>query len=97
AMASKGIAIDGQTLALLDHDADGRIRVRDVIAAITWARTTFARPNDLLTSKEAVELAAIADAKIVTAAKRMLADLGKPTATSISVADSVAIGEAFAP
>ncbi len=96
AMPTKGIDVDDQTLALLDHDNDARIRVRDVLAAITWAKGTFTRPNDLLASKDSVELSAIADSKIVVAARRMLADLGKPTATAISVADSVAIGEAFA-
>ncbi len=96
AMPTKGIAIDPDTLMLLDGDADGRIRVPDVLAAVAWAKTTFKRPNDLLVSKEAIELSAIADEKIVGAAKRMLSDLGKKDEKSITVADSLAISKAFA-
>ncbi len=96
AMPMTGVAVEKETLALLDHDTDGRIRVRDVLAAIEWARSTFARPGDLLEAEDEVELVAIADPKILAAAKRMLSDLGKPKATSISVADSAAITKAFA-
>jgi hypothetical protein len=96
AMPMTGVALEKETLALLDHDTDGRIRVRDVLAAIAWAKSTFAQPGDLLESDEQVELVAIADPKILAAAKRMLTDLGKPKATSISVADSEAITKAFA-
>jgi len=96
AMPSKGVDVDPDTLALLDHDGDGRVRVRDVLAAIEWAKTAFARPSDLLTSKGSLELKAIADEKLVGAAKRMLSDLGKRDATSISVEDTKAIHQAFA-
>jgi hypothetical protein len=47
-------------------------------------------------SKDSLALSAIADAKIIAAARRMLSDLGKPAATSISVADTEAIYKAFA-
>ena len=96
AMPTRGIAIDPETLALLDADADGRIRVQDILATIAWARTTFVQSGHLLDSKDKIELAAIADPKIVSAAKRMLSDLGKKTETSISVADTTAITKAFA-
>ena len=96
AMPTKGIDIDPETLRLLDDDGDGRIRVHDILAAIEWAKTTFAQPGDLLDSHDEIELTAIVDAKIVAAAKRMLADLGKKAATAITVDDTVAITKAFA-
>ena len=96
AMPTKGVAIDPDTLALLDPDGDGRIRAPDILAAIAWVKATFKKPNDLLGSKDAVELSAIADEKVVGAAKRMLSDLGKKDDKAISVADSVAITKAFA-
>jgi hypothetical protein len=96
AMPVRGVDVDAETLALLDHDSDGRIRVQDVLAAIAWAKATFVRPGDLLVSADHVELAAIADPKIVAAARRMLSDLEQKTATSISVADTIAITKAFA-
>jgi hypothetical protein len=96
AMPTRGIDVDPETLALLDVDADGRIRVQDLLAAIAWAQATFVEPGGLLKSRDEIELLEIADPKIVSAAKRILSDLGKPTATSISVADTVAITKAFA-
>jgi len=47
AMPTKGVAIDPDTLALLDGDADGRIRAPDILAAVGWAKATFKQPNDL--------------------------------------------------
>lgn len=96
AMPTKGVAIDPETLTMLDPDGDGRIRAPDVLAAIAWIKATFKKPNDVLTSKDKIELSAIADEKIVAAAKRMLSDLGKKAETSINVADTVAITKAFA-
>jgi hypothetical protein len=43
-----------------------------------------------------VSLTAIADPKVLAAARRMLSDLGKPDAAAISVADASAITDAFA-
>ncbi len=33
----KGLELDEKTLALIDSDGDGRIRVPELLAAITWA------------------------------------------------------------
>jgi hypothetical protein len=96
AMPVRGTAIDPETLALLDSNGDGRIRVQDVLAAIEWARATFVDPGCLLESHDEVALSAIADPKIVSAARRMLSDLGKPEASSISFVDTLAITKAFA-
>lgn len=95
AMPVKGTSLDPLTLELLDPDRDGRIRVQDILATIAWIKATFADPNDVLTSKDSVALSAIADRKILAAAKRMLSDLGKKAETSISVADTLAIDKAF--
>ena len=95
AMPVKGVDIDAETLALIDLDHDGRIRVQDVLATVAWIKATFKNPDDVLKSKDQIELSAITDAKVVAAAKRMLKDLGKADATAISVADTVAITKAF--
>ncbi|MFT3695865.1 MAG: hypothetical protein QM831_22205 [Kofleriaceae bacterium] len=96
AMPVNGTAIDATTLGLLDLDTDGRIRANDILEAVDWTKATFKNPGDLLTTRESVELSALADQKVVAAARRVLSDLGKPTATSFSVADTVAIDKAFA-
>ncbi len=96
AMPVQGVDIDVDTLTLIDLDGDGRIRVNDILATVAWAKTAFKNADDLLTSSPEVKLTAIADPKVLAAAKRMLKDLGKPDATSISVDDAKAITKAFA-
>src|SRR5689334_9545948 len=95
AMPTRGIDIDPQTLTLLDHDGDLRIRVQDILAAVAWTKATFQRPSDVLVSKDEVKLDALADAKVVAAARRMLGDLGKRDAVAISIADTAALTKAF--
>jgi hypothetical protein len=96
AMPIRGIAIDHETLALLDHHDDGRIRVQDILTAVEWAKATFKQPGDLLARRDEVALGALADDKVVVAARRMLSDLGKRDASSITVADTDAVTKAFA-
>jgi hypothetical protein len=96
AMPTNDVDVDPATLALLDANKDGRIRVQDILAAIADIKQWFKNPSELLTSRDEVSLAAFADAKVVAAAKRMLADLGKKDAASISIEDTVAVTKAFA-
>ena len=96
AMPVHGVDIDPETLALIDKDSDGRIRVQDVIEMSGWIKATFKNPDDVLRSSPTVKLSAIADAKVTAAAKHMLKDLGKSDATEISVDDASAITKAFA-
>jgi hypothetical protein len=96
AMPTTGVDIDHETLALLDSNKDGRIRVQDVIDAVAEIKRTFKSPTDVLTSKDSVKLSAISDDKVLAAAKRMLSDLGKKEADSISIEDVNAVTKAFA-
>ena len=95
AMPAAGVDVEPETIALIDLAHDGRIRVNDVIDTIKWIGKTFVKPADVLKSADDVALEAIADKAVVAAAKRMLSDLGKKDATSISVADANAITKAF--
>jgi hypothetical protein len=95
AMPTTGTDVDPDTLALLDPDKDGRVRVDDILGAVDWIAATFKQPGDLLTSADSIALDALADAKVVAAARRMLTDLGKPEQTTISVAEVAAIAAAF--
>lgn len=96
AMPVKGTDLDPATLTTIDLDADGRIRVPDVLEAIAWLERTLVKPDDVLRSATEVELAAIKDTKLAATAKRMLRDLGKADATAISLADAMAVQTAFA-
>lgn len=87
AMPARGIEFDGKTADLIDTDKDGRIRPPEVIAAVQWAMGAFKDAGDILKSSDTVALSAIKDVNILAGAKRVLASLGKPDATAISLAD----------
>jgi hypothetical protein len=87
AMPTRGVEFDAKTADLIDTDKDGRIRPPEVIAAVKWVEAAFKDPGDILKGGDSVPLAAIKDANILAGAKRILANLNKPGADSISLAD----------
>ncbi|MBK9990590.1 MAG: hypothetical protein IPP19_07650 [Verrucomicrobia bacterium] len=89
----KGLELDERTLALIDHDSDGRIRVPELLRAIKWASVRLKDTGDLLKGADSLPLAAINDQTpegkmLLASARQTLISLGKPDATAISTADS---------
>ncbi|SDR75290.1 hypothetical protein [Opitutus sp. GAS368] len=89
----KGLELDEKTLAMIDTDGDGHIRVPELLAAIKWASARLREPGDLLKGADALPLAAINDATpegkiILASAKQVLANLGKRSAAAIAAADA---------
>ena len=96
----KGLELDEKTLALIDTDGDGRIRVPELLAAVKWAATRLNDAGDLLNGADSLPLAAIAsstlDGKILLAsAKQILANLGKKDAAAIAVAEAADTAKIF--
>jgi hypothetical protein len=90
ACPTKGLEFDQRTLELIDSDKDGRVRVPEILAAIDWALARLRNPDDLVAGAEALPLTAIATDRpegqaVLAAARQILAALGKPDATAISV------------
>jgi len=96
----KGLELDEKTLALLDTDKDGRIRAPELLAAIAWAKPYFKDLAILLSGKDGLPLAALADTPegraASASAKRILASLGKGSADAISLADASDTAKLFA-
>jgi hypothetical protein len=97
----KGLELPEKTLALIDTDNDGRIRVPELLAAVKWAAARLKEPAALLKGEAALPLAAIADATpdgqaLVASARRVLANLGKADATAIVPADTSDTAKIFA-
>src|SRR6478736_4989583 len=97
----KGLELDEATLKLVDSDGDGRIRVPELLAAIKWAAPRLKDLGALLAGQDGLPLAAINDATpegrlLLASAKQILANLGKPGATVVSVADSSNTAQIFA-
>ena len=88
----KGLELDERTLALIDIDHDGRIRVPEVLHAVEWAAAHLKQPADLLRGDAALPLAAINDAApedrvLIASAREILKRLGKPEAEQLSPED----------
>ncbi|HSI10359.1 MAG TPA: hypothetical protein VK985_17375 [Rariglobus sp.] len=97
----KGLELDEKTLALIDTDKDGRIRVPELLAAIDWADRHLEDVGVLLNSRDTLALSAFKTATAegkaaLTSAKRILASLGKTDASEISLADASDTARLFA-
>ena len=96
----KGLEICEKSLAYMDTDADGKIRVNDVIATSKWLSAVVKDLNVLTAGQDSISLEAIdqenADGKkIYAAAKQILENLGKE-GDVISLADTKDIAAIFA-
>lgn len=97
----QGLEIDAATLALIDSDKDGRVRVPEVLTAVEWVCGRLKNPDDLLKRSDTLVLASINDGdeegkRLVASARRVLAGLGKPDADVIAVADVADASKKFA-
>ncbi len=91
---TRGVMFDARTLDLIDTDHDGRIRAPELLAAVQWAVAQLRDPAELMRGAAALPLAAIQDAtpegaRILAAARRILANVGKPAAQEITREDII--------
>src|SRR5215510_10786365 len=92
ACPTSGLEIDSRTLALIDTDGDGRVRASELIGAVEFAGRNLKNADDLLKGEPVLPLAAINDATpegktLLSSARQILANVGKPDADSISIDD----------
>lgn len=88
---TSGLEFDARTLALLDADGDGQIRVPEILGAVRWACQMVKDPQGLFEDGE-LPIENIDDghaegAVLKAAATRVLDYLGKSSAGSLGVAD----------
>jgi hypothetical protein len=96
----KGLELDEKTLALIDGDGDGRIRVPELLAAISWTVARVKDANLLLKGDEGLPLATINDSTsegkiLLASARQILANVGKKDAAAITVADAADTAKIF--
>ena len=89
----KGLELDEKTLALIDTDNDGRIRVPELLSAIEWSGLVLNDLGVLLKDSDSVALSAFntstpAGLAAHTSAKRILASLGKADASAITLTEA---------
>ncbi len=88
----KGLEFDERTLALIDTDGDGRVRVGEMLAAIAFAKARLKDLGAILAGSPRLPLSAIADGDaegkaFLACAKRVLAKAGMAEAKDIGVED----------
>ena len=96
----KGLELDDKTLARVDSDNDGRIRVPELIHAVEWAASALKDPAELLSGHQSLPLASIDDSTaegkvLVSSARQILANLGRKDAKEITVEDAADTAKIF--
>ena len=95
----KGLEIDEKSLAYIDSDADGRIRVNDVIATAEWMTAALKNPDLILAGKDSIDIDQFSDSesghRLAESAKQILGNLGKD-GNVVSIADTADSAAIFA-
>ena len=102
ACPTSGLEIDSRTLQLIDADADGRIRVPEICAAVREVCDLLVDPGVLFQVGDSLHLSTIRSdsprgARLRAAAQQVLVRLGKPGVDVLSIADFANPTALFAP
>ncbi|BCU07779.1 hypothetical protein [Allochromatium tepidum] len=98
---TSGLEFDSHTLALLDTDGDGRIRIDEIKEAVHWTCRRLKDPGDLFKHGAGLPLDAIDDSTeegrlIMASAWRILDNLGRTESTVITAAETANTTQIFA-
>ncbi len=95
----KGLEIDEKSLAYMDCDGDGKIRVNDVVTTAKWITGLLKNSDLLLGGNDSIDVEQFSEAadgaKLKASAKQILENLGKE-GTSVSLADTADVAAIFA-
>ncbi|MBE2213730.1 MAG: hypothetical protein IAE82_07655 [Opitutaceae bacterium] len=92
----KGLEFDEKTLALIDTDKDGRVRAREILAAVNWLCDVLEDPAVIVEGTGELAVAAIKDAALAASAREILASLGKAGSATLSLGDVADTAKIFA-
>jgi len=98
---TSGLEFDAHTLALLDTDGDGRIRIDEIKEAVRWTCLRLKEPGDLFKHEAGLPLDAIDDSTeegrlIMASAWRILDNLERTESTIITAAETANTAQIFA-
>lgn len=96
----KGLEIADKSLAYMDTDADGKIRINDVVLTSQWITSVIRNADLILAGKDSIDIEEFnqdneAGKKLYASARQILANLGKDGSV-ISLADTADIAAIFA-
>ena len=95
----KGLEIDEKSLAYIDSDADGKIRVNDIVATSKWLVAALQDPDVIVKSQDSFDIEQfnredVNGLKLYNSAKQILENLGKEGSV-ISIADAADVAAIF--
>ncbi len=99
----KGLEYSEETLELLDTDHNGRVRLPEVLQAVTYIRTHLKEPAVIMTEGSSIPLTALGESPFdcghspQESARAVLHILGNDSASEISLEDVTASEKLFAP
>ena len=83
------LEIDQRTLSLIDFDADGRVRIEEMLSAVNWTLARLAKPESLFKGGDlplnAIQQDDEEGQKLFASAQQILTNMGTHEATHISV------------
>lgn len=96
----KGLEINEKSLSYIDLDADGKIRINDVVKTAEWMTGALKNPDLLLQGSDSIEISQFntedaSGAKLAASSRQILGNLGKEGET-ISMSDTADIAAIFA-
>ena len=96
----KGLEIDEKSMSFMDLDADGKIRISDVVGTAEWVTAALKNADLLLEGADSIDIenfnqSDAKGAKLYAAAKQILENLGKEGSV-ISLADTADSAAIFA-
>lgn len=95
-----GLEFDPHTLAMFDTDGDGRVRVTEILSAVSWVSSMLTTMDSLLAGSSSLPLDAIDTSHpegqgLLDSAKHILTYLGKQNAQTIGLDDLANIENFF--
>ena len=96
----KGLEIDEKSLSYMDCDADGKIRINDIICVSKWVTSAIVKKSSITAGKDNIDIEEFnredeVGLKLYEASLKILENLGKE-GTIISLADTADISAIFA-
>ncbi len=88
----KGLEFDEKTLAMIDTDGDGRVRVPEILGAIDFSKARLKSLDSIVAGGDSLALTALNDQTpegkaLIAAARQILGNLGKADATAVTLAE----------
>lgn len=93
-----GLEISAESLSLIDLDADGKLRIKEVVVTAQWLCNTLVNPETLFDQTDQIAIANIADADIKVIAQQVAGKESIVTLAQVNAAiDAVTVTPAELP